>query len=41
MQHGGGGGGGGAQSLISNHITMETTRSTNAAIPLCLLNRDI
>ena len=37
MQNVGGGGG----AAVSNHITMETTRSTNAAIPLCLLNRDI
>ena len=28
------GGGGGGQSVISNHVTMETTRSTNAAKPL-------
>ena len=27
-------GGGGGQSQISNHVTMETTRSTNAAKPL-------
>ena len=27
-------GGGGRQSVISNHVTMETTRSTNAAKPL-------